>query len=97
MVGSHANICAHCAAEIEAGQRWVREKVYEPALAGRQPRYRHYLLNPSTDKNCAVGRGIYHKQTELDSPLSPRTKKIRIATYLAARCFGVLGFEGRHS
>ena len=29
MVASCTNICAHCAAEIEAGQRWVREKVYE--------------------------------------------------------------------
>jgi hypothetical protein len=42
MVASHANICAHCGAEIETGQRWVREKVYEPALAGREPQYRCY-------------------------------------------------------
>jgi hypothetical protein len=28
--------------EIETGQRWVREKVYEPALAGREPQYRRY-------------------------------------------------------
>jgi hypothetical protein len=46
MVASRTNICAHCAAEIEAGQRWVREKVYEPALAGREPRYRHYHAEP---------------------------------------------------
>jgi hypothetical protein len=42
MVASCSNICAHCAAEIVAGERWVREKVYEPALAGREPRYRRY-------------------------------------------------------
>ena len=42
MVASGTNVCAHCAAEIEAGQRWVREKVYEPALAGRESRYRRY-------------------------------------------------------
>jgi hypothetical protein len=42
MVASYTNFCAHCAAEIEAGQRWVREKVYEPALAGPEPRYRRY-------------------------------------------------------
>jgi hypothetical protein len=42
MVTSGTNICAHCAAEIEEGQRWVREKIYEPALAGREPRYRRY-------------------------------------------------------
>jgi hypothetical protein len=42
MVASCTNICAHCATEIEAGQRWVREKVYEPAPAGRESRYRRY-------------------------------------------------------
>ena len=42
MVASHANTCTHCGAEIETGQRWVREKVYEAALAGRQPQYRRY-------------------------------------------------------
>ena len=42
MVARHANICTHCGAEIETGQRWVREKVYEAALAGRQPQYRRY-------------------------------------------------------
>ena len=42
MATSDTNICAHCTAEIEKGQRWVREKVYEPALAGREPRYRRY-------------------------------------------------------
>ena len=36
------NICAHCGAEIEEGQRWVREKVFEHALPGREPRYRRY-------------------------------------------------------
>jgi hypothetical protein len=42
MVSSCTNICAYCSAEIEAGQRWVREKVHEAALAGREPRYRRY-------------------------------------------------------
>ena len=42
MDASHANICAHCGAEIEAGQRWVREKVYEPAFAGGEPQYHRY-------------------------------------------------------
>jgi NMD protein affecting ribosome stability and mRNA decay len=42
MVVSHVNICTRCGAEIETGQRWVREKVYEPALAGLEPQYRRY-------------------------------------------------------
>jgi hypothetical protein len=46
MVASCTNICAHCSAEIEAEQRWVREKVYEPALDGRVPRYHRYHAEP---------------------------------------------------
>ena len=46
MVASHANICTHCGAEIETGQRWVREKVYEPTLAGLEPQYRRYHAEP---------------------------------------------------
>jgi hypothetical protein len=41
MVAS-CDVCVHCGGEIEAGQRWVREKVYERALAGREPRYDRY-------------------------------------------------------
>lgn len=34
--------CACCGSPIEAEQRWVREKVYEPAFTGRDPSYRRY-------------------------------------------------------
>ncbi len=34
--------CAHCKSSIVSGQRWVREKTYDPALNGRDPRYRRY-------------------------------------------------------
>ena len=48
------NTCAHCGAQIEEGQRWVREKVYEPALAGREPQYRrfHAELLDGQDLSC---------------------------------------------
>ena len=54
MVASHANTCTHCGAEIETGQRWVREKVYEAALAGRQPQYRcyHAELSDGQELSC---------------------------------------------
>ena len=42
MFASGTTVCAHCAAEIEEGQSWVREKVYEPILDGRAPQYRRY-------------------------------------------------------
>ena len=34
--------CAYCRSTIASGQRWVREKIYEPTLVGRTPRYRLY-------------------------------------------------------
>ena len=33
--------CAYCLSAIETGERWVREKIYEPS-AGNAPRYRRY-------------------------------------------------------
>jgi len=35
------NRCAYCGWSIKEGQRWVREKVYEPG-GGRDPIYRRY-------------------------------------------------------
>jgi len=34
--------CAYCRATIASGERWVREKIYQPALVGQGPRYRRY-------------------------------------------------------
>jgi len=37
-----AQQCAYCGSQIDPGTRWVREKIYEPALNGREPRYSRY-------------------------------------------------------
>jgi len=34
--------CVYCGLSIDPGTRWVREKIYEPALNGREPRYNRY-------------------------------------------------------
>ncbi len=34
--------CNYCRSPIVSGQRWVREKIYEPALNGRDPSYHRY-------------------------------------------------------
>ena len=34
--------CAYCGSQIEEGHRWVREKVYESAFTGRDPRYQRF-------------------------------------------------------
>jgi hypothetical protein len=34
--------CVYCGAAINPGARWVREKIYEPAFNGREPRYHRF-------------------------------------------------------
>jgi hypothetical protein len=34
--------CAYCRAPIASGERWVREKICEPALSANGPRYQRY-------------------------------------------------------
>ena len=34
--------CAYCRSPIASGQRWVRQKIYEPAPTGNSPRYHRY-------------------------------------------------------
>jgi protein-disulfide isomerase len=36
-----AHECAYCRSAITAGERWVREKIYDP-FAGNAPCYRRY-------------------------------------------------------
>jgi len=42
MIVSCATQCAYCHSPIVSGQRWVREKIYDPALNGRDPSYHRY-------------------------------------------------------
>ncbi len=46
MIVCCANQCAYCRSSIVSGQRWVREKIYDPALNGREPSYRRYHIEP---------------------------------------------------
>jgi hypothetical protein len=39
MIVCYVNRCNYCRSVIVAGQRWVREKIHDPALNGRQPSY----------------------------------------------------------
>ena len=41
-----ANRCAYCQSAIVPDQRWVREKIYETALYGRDADYRRYHAEP---------------------------------------------------
>jgi hypothetical protein len=41
-----ANRCAYCHSPIVSGQRWVREKIYDPALNGLDPSYHRYHAEP---------------------------------------------------
>jgi hypothetical protein len=38
--------CDFCQSAATAGQRWVREKIYNPRSDSRDPAYRHYHAEP---------------------------------------------------
>jgi len=38
--------CGYCKSSIVSGQRWVREKIYDPALNGLEPGYHRYHAEP---------------------------------------------------
>lgn len=42
MIVYSANQCAHCRSPILPGQRWVREKIHDPAIEGRDASYHRY-------------------------------------------------------
>ena len=46
MIVCCANQCAYCRSAIVSSQRWVREKIYDPALNGRDPSYHRYHAEP---------------------------------------------------
>jgi hypothetical protein len=61
---SSTHECAYCRSLIASGERWVREKIYEPTLVGRGPRYRRY----HADLFVAEGLSCWEKhQLELES------------------------------
>jgi hypothetical protein len=42
MIVCSGNPCAYCRSPILPGQRWVREKIYDPALKGHDASYQRY-------------------------------------------------------
>jgi hypothetical protein len=46
MIASFTHQCDYCQSSIVSGQRWVREKIYDPAFNGRDPRYHRYHSEP---------------------------------------------------
>jgi hypothetical protein len=46
MIVCCAHQCDYCRSSIGPGQRWVREKIYDPALNDRQASYHHYHAEP---------------------------------------------------
>jgi len=42
MIVYNAKSCDHCQSSIAAGQRWVREKIYDPPSNGQEPVYYHF-------------------------------------------------------
>jgi len=42
MIGYDVRFCNYCQHSIIDGQRWVREKIYDPRLTAQDPAYLHF-------------------------------------------------------
>jgi hypothetical protein len=46
MIGYEARFCDYCHLSIQVGQRWVREKIYDPYSRNQVPVYRYFHVEP---------------------------------------------------
>lgn len=46
MVGYKVKFCNYCHHSIVVGQRWVREKIYDPQATAQDAAYRHFHAEP---------------------------------------------------
>ena len=46
MINENARRCEYCQSPIETGQRWVREKIYDPQSTNEHPAYGHFHAEP---------------------------------------------------
>jgi hypothetical protein len=51
MIASATTECAYCGSPIAPGQRWVRQKIYDHGLNGREPHYQRYHAEPSAGQS----------------------------------------------
>jgi hypothetical protein len=72
-----AKQCAYCRSSIVPGQRWVREKIYDPALNGRDASYHRYHADLFVGQEASCWE---KHQMEQDiartTPAPPRTRQI---------------------
>jgi hypothetical protein len=46
MIGYEVRFCNYCQHSIVVGQRWVREKIYDPRRTDQDAAYRHFHAEP---------------------------------------------------
>ena len=61
-----AHECAYCLCSILAGERWVREKIYEP-LTDDAKRYLRYHADLFAEENLSCWEKHQMQQTEVSS------------------------------
>jgi hypothetical protein len=72
MIVYRAKQCEYCRSSIVSGQRWVRKKIYDPTLNGRDPSYHYYHAEP-----FAAQEGSCWEKHEMEREM------VRIAAYAA--------------
>ena len=53
MIAYFARQCDYCRSSIASGERWVREKIYDPVLNGHDPSYHCFHIEPFTGQDLS--------------------------------------------
>jgi len=70
MIACFTHQCDYCRSSIVSGQRWVREKIYDPALNGRDPSYHRYHSEPS-----AIQEGSCWEKHQMEREIARTTAR----------------------
>jgi hypothetical protein len=66
MIGYDVRICDYCECSIGAGQRWVREKIYDPRPTSRDAAYRHFHAEVFGGEELSFGKNIGRNEKSLE-------------------------------
>jgi len=61
-MGKYFRFCCYCQCSIVAGQRWVREKIYDPSSPRPDAAYRHFHAEVFVGENVSCWEKYWAEQ-----------------------------------
>jgi hypothetical protein len=87
MIGYDVRFCDYCQCSIVAGQRWVREKLYDPRSTDRDAAYRHFHAEVFGGEEVSCWEK-YWMEREVARRCRPHVMPGKLALQAAWQAFG---------